>query len=247
MPNKKKIRVFAGPNGSGKSSLFQEFSKKYTTGPFVNADEIENKLVTKGLIDLKELGLDVTQEDLDIFSQLPSSLSLLRKAQKENHPIDIIVSENCIVDRSKESHSYEASYAASFIRHMLIQQGKSFSFETVMSHESKIKEVYELKELGYSPYLYFVCIDDPEVNVSRVANRVEKGGHPVSADKIVERYARTLGLLHQILPLCYRAYLFDNSGKKQIMVAELYNGAMELKTDIPPKWFIDYVLPHYTT
>lgn len=166
---------------------------------------------------------------------------MLRKAQKENHPVDIIVSENCIVDRSKESHSYEASYTAFFIRHMLIQKGKSFSFE--MSHESKIREVRELIELGYHPYLYFVCIDDPEINVSRV----EKGEHPVSADKIVQRYTRTLGLLHQTLPLCYRAYLFDNSGKKQVMVAELYNGAMELKTDAPPKWFIDYVLPYYTT
>ena len=245
MPNKR-IRIFAGPNGSGKSSLFQEFSKIYATGPFVNADEIEIKLITKGLIDLKELGLNVTQKDLDAFSVLPFSVSLLEKAHEANHPIDVIISENCIVDRSKESHSYEASYVASFIRHMLIEQHKSFSFETVMSHESKIGEIADLTEKGYLPYLYFVCIDDPEVNISRVANRVEKGGHPVSEKKIVERYARTLSLLHQMLPLCHRAYLFDNSGKKQIMIAELYNGAMELKTDKPPQWFIDYVLPYYT-
>lgn len=244
MPNKR-IRVFAGPNGSGKSSLFQAFSKTYPTGPFVNADEIENKLVTKGLIDLKDLGLIVFQEDLDSFSKLPSSLSMLQKAKQENHPIDIAISENCIIDRSRESHSYEASFAASFIRHMLIQQGKSFSFETVMSHDSKIREVKELIDLGYRPYLYFVCIDDPEVNISRVANRVKKGGHPVAPEKIVERYARTLDLLHEILPLCYRAYLFDNSGKKQLMIAELYNGTMELKTDTPPKWFLDHVLPLY--
>lgn len=245
MPNKK-IRVFAGPNGSGKSSLFQEFSRNYNTGPFINADEIESKLVSKGLIDLKELGLKATQQDLDEFSHLPSSKSLLQKAGVANHPIDIIVSENCIVDRSKESHSYEASYTAAFIRHLLISEGKSFSFETVMSHVSKVEEVKELLELGYHAYLYFVCIDDPEVNVSRVATRVKKGGHPVAENKITERYVRTLGLLHEILPLCYRAYLFDNSGKKQVMIAELYDGALELKTDKVPKWFIEYVLPYYS-
>lgn len=245
MPNKK-IRIFAGPNGSGKSSLFHEFKKKFSSGPFVNADEIENKLVTRGLIDLKELGLHVTQDDLDQFSKLTSSISLLQKAEQENHPIDILISENCLVDRSKESHSYEASYAASFIRYMLIEQGKSFSFETVMSHGSKITEVRELTDKGYYPYLYFVCIDDSEVNISRVANRVKGGGHDVDKDKIVQRYSRTLNLLHEILPLCYRAYLFDNSGKKQVMIAELYNGAMELKVDNPPKWFIDYVLPYYS-
>lgn len=128
---------------------------------------------------------------------------------------------------------------------MLIEQNKSFSFETLMSHESKIK-IQELKEKGYQRYFYFVCIDNPEVNIARGANRVLKGGHPVSEDKILQRYTRTLSLLHKTLPLCYRAYLFDNSGKKQEMIAELYNGAMELKTDTPPQWFIDYILPHYS-
>lgn len=32
----KRVRIFAGPNGSGKSSLFQEFCKIHSTGPFVN-------------------------------------------------------------------------------------------------------------------------------------------------------------------------------------------------------------------
>ncbi|MBK0370909.1 zeta toxin family protein [Flavobacterium agrisoli] len=245
MPNKR-IRIFAGPNGSGKSSLFEEFSKNYATGFFVNADKIEIKLTTKGLIDLQELDLKVTQKDLDLFAKRPSSVSLIEKALKENHPINVQISENCVVDKSKESHSYEASYVASFIRHMLIEQSKSFSFETVMSHPSKISEIQELKESGYLPYLYFVCIDDPDVNVARVANRVDKGGHAVDELKIVQRYVRTLGLLHEMLPLCHRAYLFDNSGKKQVMIAELYKGALKLLTDTPPQWFMNYVLPYYS-
>lgn len=139
----KKIRIFAGPNGSGKSSLFAEFSKVYAVGSFINADEIESKLTTKGLIDLNEFNVVASQDDLILFSKLPRSISLLEKAQRENLPIAIKIINNCIViiDRSQHSHSYEASYAASFIRHLLIEQGKSFSFETVMSHESKIKEI----------------------------------------------------------------------------------------------------------
>ena len=60
----------------------------------------------------------------------------------------------------------------------------SFSFETVMSHPSKIKELKKAKEKGYRIYLYFVCTDDAEINVNRVANRIEKGGHPVDVYKI---------------------------------------------------------------
>jgi hypothetical protein len=51
------------------------------------------------------------------------------------------VSENCIVDKSKETHSYEASFVAAFIRSILFKSGKSFSYETVMSHSSKVKEL----------------------------------------------------------------------------------------------------------
>jgi predicted ABC-type ATPase len=127
-----------------------------------------------------------------------------------------------------------------------MKQSKSFSFETVMSHKSKINEIKAIVASGYHAYLYFVCIDSPEVNISRVSNRVDKGGHFVAEDKIENRYYRTLGFLHQALPLCYRAYLFDNSGKTQELVAELYNGAMELKTENPPHWFIKYVLPYYS-
>ncbi len=121
MPNRR-IRIFAGPNGSGKSSLFSEFSKVYPTGSFINADEIENKLITKGLIDLNEFNVIASQDDLVLFSKLPSSISLIEKAQEGNHPIDIVISNNCIVDHSKDSHSYEASYVASFIRHILLNR-----------------------------------------------------------------------------------------------------------------------------
>lgn len=246
MPSNKKIRIFAGPNGSGKSTLFKEFSKNYNTGFFINADELEQKLSASGLIDLKEMGLSATQEDLEHFKVLPSSQSLIKKAALEGRNIDVFIKENFIVDTSKATHSYEGSFTASFIRDLLMKQNKSFSFETVMSHKSKIDEIKAIVAHGYHAYLYFVCIDSPEVNISRVSNRVDKGGHFVAEDKIENRYYRTLEFLHQALPLCYRAYLFDNSGKSQELVAELYNGAMELKTENPPHWFIKYVLPYYS-
>jgi predicted ABC-type ATPase len=81
--------------------------------------------------------------------------------------------------------------------------------------------------------------------MSRVINRVQKGGHRVSEDKIYERYFRSLENLHLALPLCFRAYFFDNSGKEQQLIAELYQGRLELKTDDLPNWFLDFVLPYY--
>ncbi len=247
MSNKKRVRIFAGPNGSGKSSLFRGFQQeiKDKTGYFVNADEIEQKLNLLSLIDLNLLGLSATQVTLNEFIKSPISQSLMAKAKNAGQIIDLLIQNNCLIDNSIGSHSYEGSFVASFIRHLLVEQNKSFSFETVMSHPSKVDEIIDMKEKGYAPYLYFVCIDKPEVNILRISNRVVLGEHDVPREKVIERYTKSLELLHLVLPLCFRAYLFDNSGKEYQLIAELYQGDLELKTDNLPQWFIQYVLPYY--
>jgi len=187
-----RLRVFAGPNGSGKSTLFDSFSKKYNAGVFLNADLLEKELATKGFIDLSEFNLNLTQGDLDEFLKTERAVSLIKKSVDDNHKIDFSLKENIIVDVEKETHSYEGALISSFLRHHLQEKKIDFCFETVMSHPSKIEEIKEAKQKGYKTYLYFICIDDPEVNVSRVENRVEKGGHNVSPDKISSRYYNTL-------------------------------------------------------
>ena len=245
MQNNVRLRVFAGPNGSGKSTLFNEFKKKYDPGYFINADDLERQLNQSGLIDLLPIGIKATQEDLDEFSKTNEAKSLFDKAHKEGAIIDIQVKENFIVDRTKETQSYEASFAASFIRWLLIKKNKSFSFETVMSHPSKVDLIRHANNQGYKTYLYFICTDDPEINVERVANRVQMGGHDVREDKIRSRYTNTLKNLFPAIKLARRAYLFDNSGKKLNLIAEVYEGKMQLKMSALPQWFKEFVFSHY--
>jgi len=190
-----RLRIFAGPNGSGKSTLFDSFSKKYNAGIFLNADLIEKELADKGFIDLSDFNLNLTQNDLNEFLQTQRAASLVKKSIENNHKIDFRLKENVIVDAQKETHSYEGALISAFLRHHLQGNNIDFCFETVMSHPSKIEEIREAKEKGYKTYLYFICIDDPEVNVSRVENRVIKGGHNVSSEKVSSRYYNTLNNL----------------------------------------------------
>jgi len=132
MQKNKRLRIFAGPNGSGKSTLFKEFKTLYNPGYFINADELEKSLSNSGLIDLTEIGLKATQKDLENFKKTKTAKSLITKASEEGKSIDIEVKENYIVDKAKNTHSYEASFAASFIRDLLYKNSKSFSFETVI-------------------------------------------------------------------------------------------------------------------
>ncbi|MGJ1321071.1 hypothetical protein [Sphingobacterium faecium] len=96
-------------------------------------------------INLDKLGLRLTQEDLDTFLLGPESVSLLDKAHDSAQPISIALLVNLILDKSENTHSYEASLITSFIRYHLLEKGTSYSFETVMSHPSKLDEINEGK------------------------------------------------------------------------------------------------------
>jgi predicted ABC-type ATPase len=245
MQKSKRLRIFAGPNGSGKSTLFREFSKKFNPGFFVNADEIEKSLKEKHFLDLEEFGLEASQANLNKFSKLKVAKSLINKAKDENRQIDIIINDNFIINNNKLTNSYEASFVALFIRYLLVEKGISFSFETVMSNVYKVDEINKAKELGYKIYLYFICTDDLAINVSRVKNRVNKGGHNVSLDKIKSRYINSLKNLQAAISLSDRVFLFDNSYKELNLVAELNQNKLELKSANIPNWFVEHVLPYY--
>lgn len=96
-------------------------------------------------------------------------------------------------------------------RNDCITSMRSFSFETVMSHPSKIDLMVRARNAGFTTLLYFVGLDDPVLNIARVAQRVALGGHPVPADRILERYKRTMALLPSAIRACERSILFDNS------------------------------------
>ena len=67
---------------------------------------------------------------------------------------------------------------------------------------------------GFKIYLYFIATSDPLINVHRVKNRVENGGHDVPDEKIHNRFYRTMNNLYAAFKIADRAYFFDNSKEK---------------------------------
>ena len=86
-----------------------------------------------------------------------------------------------------EQHSYEAAKIAETMRIQLLQQGRTFCFETVFSHPSKIDFVAKAKALGYEIVLVFIHLGLVSLNQARIAQRVNKGGHHVPEDKVSSR------------------------------------------------------------
>lgn len=130
MSRTKRLRIFAGPNGSGKSTLFTTISdlRQFHIGHFLNSDEIEKEIASKGFVNIEEFDLVLTQEELDKFKREPNTKTLIEKAELEGHNIDVEIRENVLVDKSRKTHSYEASLITAFIRKHLLEKGISYSY-----------------------------------------------------------------------------------------------------------------------
>lgn len=128
-----------------------------------------------------------------------------------------------------------------------IKQSRSFSFETVMSHESKLDILKKAKSAGFFVQIFFVGIDNPEVNVERVASRVAQGGHDVPSDRIVNRWQRSMELLCPAVLIADKSFIFDNSstdGPRSVLNITDYRLLVyqKLRADEMPRWVQTYLL-----
>ena len=229
-----RLRLFAGPNGSGKSALLDELRGKFNLGVYVNADEIEKQLVRQRFLHLSDYQLAATQADFAAFLAGGKTAVGAQTSQE----IGLHVAENIVVMQSDAAvNSYVAATVADFLRHQLLVTRLSFTFESVMSHRSKLEFLQLAAAQGYRTYLYYIATETPAVNVDRVSNRVSKGGHGVSTEKIVSRYAKSLGLLVETMQQVSRAYLFDNSGAAIWWFAEYEPGKLTTIGQQIPEWF----------
>jgi predicted ABC-type ATPase len=233
--------MFAGPNGSGKSTLKSVLPQELL-GIYLNPDEIEREIRQHAFLDLSAYRVTTTAEDVASFFRGSSFLDSAGLAGAAK----LIQVVGTRLDFSNvKVNSYFASVTVEFLRHKLLEQKTSFTFETVMSHSSKVGFLEQAQRLSYRNYLYFIATDDPAINISRVRNRVSQGGHSVPEERIVSRYHRSLALLMDAIQHSNRAYIFDNSGENQkhTWLAEITDGKrLELKTDQIPAWFKRSVL-----
>lgn len=247
MPERsKRLRVLAGPNGSGKSTVVQQVRSNYYCGPYVNADEIQQTLNQKRILNLSSnYGLETKEESFQRYLTIEGA-SWTEKANKEKSAINLHYEDNnLLVKEGQTAGPYDAAIAADFIRFNLLANNVTFTFETVLSHPSKLNFLQQAKIAGYKNYLYFVCTIHPVINVQRIDQRVRLGGHNVRTDKVLNRYMSSLELLAGLIPHTYRTYLFDNSvnNTEATLVAEISKGETFIrKSHAVPWWINEFVI-----
>ena len=237
----KRMRVFAGPNGSGKTTIIRKLNAEIPFGVYVNADDIEQTLFRTQSLAFHSFQIQASESLIQDFFRTQGFSS--QKRQEPDLYTKLVV-ENNFLKLNTKPDSYLAADLAEFIRQQLLNEGVSFTIETVMSHGSKVGFMEEARNRGYRVYLYFIATEDPEINVNRVGVRVAQHGHPVDPEVVRNRYYKSLQLLKDAVKQTNRAYLFDNSGIAANLIAEVTESkdVTILDSKHVPNWFIHYLL-----
>ncbi len=173
--------VLAGHNGSGKSTLWRDKLGPTLQMPLINADNLTSSILPNE-------------------SPLPAWAQRLRN------------------DDDRWARLSQEGVRA--FKTLVMRDGLPFAFETVFSHyvrhpdgriESKADDIAEMQNEGYFVVLVFVGLAHVNLSVTRVAQRVEQGGHNVPLRKLQTRFPRTRAAIGHAAPLADATLMFDNS------------------------------------
>ena len=112
----------------------------------------------------------------------------------------------------------------------LIRQQKDLAFETTLS-SMRLKEIIEqARANNYSVSLIFIWLNNPELAIDRVKQRVAEGGHHIPEYVIRRRYAKGLENLNErYMEMVDYLMIADNSYRPLKIVAKGNSkGSMEV-------------------
>ena len=111
----------------------------------------------------------------------------------------------------------------------------SFNQETTLTGKRILKAIEEIKEKGYTIYLYYIGLNSPEIAKERIKNRVLNGGHDIPEEVVEKRYYETLENLKKVVPLADYVRIYDNSKNYKLCYYKNKTWDIVLYQDLP-KW-----------
>lgn len=119
-----------------------------------------------------------------------------------------------------------------------LERGESFTQETTLSGQKTLKTILAAREKGYRIRLYYIAVSSAEESLSRIKNRVRKGGHDIPSEDVQRRFEKRFNDLIRVLPHCDEAQFFDNENGF-VKVADYKGGKMELVGEYASKWILE--------
>ena len=119
-----------------------------------------------------------------------------------------------------------------------IDKGVSFTQETTLSGRKTEATARQVKDLGYCVRLFYIGLDSAEESLSRIENRIKRGGHDIPRDDVIRRFAGRWEAVAKVLPYCDEADFYDNDNGF-VLVAEYRNGELRTIGTRRPAWLAE--------
>lgn len=139
-----------------------------------------------------------------------------------------------IIDTDKLNAEYGGEKAIELMDNCL-EKGLSFTQETTLSGVRTLKTIRRAIELDYRVRLYYIGVSSCQESLSRIENRVRKGGHDIPAEDAKRRFEKRFDDLMAVLPYCSEAEFWDNENGF-VKVGEYRNGILTVYDGIAPEW-----------
>ena len=116
-----------------------------------------------------------------------------------------------------------------------IARNVSFTQETTLSGYKTEATAKQVKELGYHVRMFYVGLDTLDESLTRIQNRVRRGGHDIPVDDVSRRFSSRWNAVAKVLPYCDEAEFYDNDNGF-VKVAEYRNGEFRTVGTRIPNW-----------
>lgn len=157
----------------------------------------------------------------------------------EGKNLGYIIDADLIAKENNYDNIKSGKQAVSEINFCL-ENNLSFTQETTLSGKRTQKTIKQAKKQGYYVTMYYIGLNSVEESLSRIANRVRKGGHDIPKEYVIHRHHNRIQALENVLPLCDKVIFYDNE-YGFVKAAEITNHKFLYTNGLRPEWLCEIV------
>lgn len=119
---------------------------------------------------------------------------------------------------------------------LYLSRGESFSVETTLSGKNYLNMMRTARAKGFDVVLVYLGTEDVEINLARIAKRVQGGGHDVPGGRRPPPLPAEFRQPSRCDGLCRSLLLFDNSSLQGYQLVALLSAAGSQWFEPVPRW-----------
>lgn len=167
-----------------------------------------------------------------------SGKSTFRNLISEKQGIQTNIDPDSLAKKYTENKEIRAGREAILLIKGLISDKMNFSMETTLSGRLPLKQIESAKKNGFRVIIYYLGLEKLTINLNRIRQRVEQGGHNIPKEDVLRRESRSLKNLMNLVFVADEIHLIDNTYMQAIIAASIHKDGYQLH--IPehkiPRW-----------